>query len=924
MNAPFLERVYHRFSTIDVSEYCFVFPTRRAGYVFRQQYIKHQQQATWLPEILGIRDFILKVHAVPVADDLVLLLLLYQVLTSMGMQESLEKFIPWGKILLNDFNEIDQNLVNARRIYQQSYEERQIDQAFALSPEEMQEIAGFWKLFAKMPLSTLQENFLASWKLLPDVYDQFSQLLHQSGITYEGKAYREVAERITDKSIRLPWKKIVFCGFYALSNAEQSIFTQLTEQGLAETYWDSDNFYHDNPSHEAGLYLRRNDLLKENFSWKGNYFKEVPKNIYITGVPLRTGQVKWISELLDAKLNDPSFHPGNAVIVLPDENMLTSLLYALPEKLTSVNVTMGYPAKSSMTASLVNVFITLHKNAVTENGSYFLLRLMIKELLVKVSGKTPGLRLNAVLNSDTHPFIASGAVITEAGAAAFLLEEQQSLQQLHLTLKKLLKQYREKVSSTNAVELASCNHLLEELDHFFDLLKGKEKQLTVPVVLSLVEEHLHTLKIPFHSDADKGIQVMGFLETRTLDFDHVFILSVNENLLPASTSGKTYLPYSLRKAYKLPLRTEQDAVYSYHFYRLLQRAREVHLIYNTEPGSLSGGEISRYLLQISMELNTEKGYPVTVHHQAVSTDAVMQTVPDITIYKDAEVLQKLQDLYIEKKTGKGLSVTALSEYVHCSLKFYFKYIAGLRVPDEEAEELDAAMFGKVFHNAVSRIYEDTQTISSSDQLKLLAAIEPSLNEAVKREYGKVIHNGNDYLLKNVLKELLQRIVKHDVEESPVELIGHEKEYETTLHVDHAGTVQLYGKIDRIDSKDGILRIIDYKTGNDEVTDKYAIDQLFKDSKKKVMLQLLFYSWLVKRSAPHAAVKAGMYKLRHVSQGIKWMQKGEIITDEILDAFTSELSATISSLFNPTTPFSQATDRKRCEYCDFINLCGRKT
>ncbi len=921
MTTPFLERIYKQYADKDLSCYCFVFPTRRAGYIFRQQFIKHQNKATWLPEILGIRDFILKIHPVPVADDVILLLKLYNILRSHGMQESLEKFLPWGKIILNDFNEIDQNLVNAHQLYQQSYEERQIDQAFSLSPEEMQEVAGFWKLFATMPLSTLQENFLASWKLLPQVYNQFNDLLKEEQITYEGRAYRETAFAISEKNCSLPWEKIVFCGFYALSNSEQKIFESLKEQGLAEIFWDSDSFYFENAAHEAGLYLRRNPLLKDNFTWNEAYFKSIEKDIYITGVPLRTGQVKWMAQVLLDKLKDPNFNPQKSVIVLPDENMLTALLYSLPEELQAVNVTMGYPAKNSIAASLINSFIELHLQSVSDKTGTLLVRKLIKDLLNRISS-TSDTNLHLFLNADIYPLIPIEKIVAAAEPNGYLFSEIKSINQIQLSLQKLLLQYRNKLKPEHGVELAVCNHVLEELKHFFELISPVEGELSPVIVLNMLSEHLNTLKVPFTGEPVQGIQVMGFLETRTLDFENVFILSVNETLLPAKSSGKTYLPYSIRKAFRLPLRTEQDAVYSYHFYRLLQRAREVHLIYNTEPKSLSGGEISRFILQISMELNEQNGFPVKIHQEAVSTEALMQEVPEITIYKDEAIMQKLRDLYILKKSGSGLSATALSDYVSCSLRFYFKYIAGLRTPDEDPEELDAAMFGKVFHSAISKIYSNTKLIRTEDKKKHLELITDSLKDAVREEFKKEIHNGNDYLLKSVLHELLQRIVSNDADDAPLELIGHEKDYDSILLIDNAGPVVLYGKIDRIEVKDEVWRIIDYKTGNDLISESINMEDIFSDPKKKVMLQLLFYSWLVKQTNTNIQIKAGMYKLRNVNQGVKWLLAGNIISTEVLKEFETALKQVISGIFEEKFPFSQTVDRKRCEYCDFINICGR--
>ena len=357
MEDAFLEKVYNQYKKKDLSQYCFVFPTRRAAYVFRQRFLQSSDKTTWLPEILAIRDFVEKLTPYPIADDLVMLLLLHEVASQYNKDLTLEEFFPWGKILLKDFNEIDQNLIDAEILYRHSYEEREIDARFSLQGDDLEDVAGFWKLFSNKPLSTLQENFLANWKSMPEIYAQFKQKLAEKKMVYEGLAYRHIVESLNDDTLTLPWKKLVFAGFYALSVAERSILERLHDLQMVDIFWDVDGYYFDNNWHEAGLYLRRNDFLKQEFSWKNNYFKEQPKTIHITGAPLKTAQVKWISNVLKEKINDPSFNPATSVIVLPDETMLLSLLYSLPEELQGLNITMGFPVKQSYLSAEANAFL---------------------------------------------------------------------------------------------------------------------------------------------------------------------------------------------------------------------------------------------------------------------------------------------------------------------------------------------------------------------------------------------------------------------------------------------------------------------------------------------------------------------------------------------------------------------------------------
>ncbi len=923
MKDAFLEKVFNEYTSKDLSQHCFVFPTRRAAYVFRQKFLKNNGKTTWLPEILAIRDLIERLSPYPIADDLVLLLLLHSVVDEYEKDIPLDKFFPWGKILLNDFNELDQNLVNAEALYHQSIEEREIDVQFSLSEEELQDVAGFWKLFSKKPLSSLQQDFLASWKSLPAIYKKFKEVLLKKHLSYEGMTYRIIVEQLKEGKLFLPWSKFVFSGFYALSVAERSILEELSIQKKADLYWDVDNYYYKNPLHEAGLYLRRNNFLKNEFSWQHDFFKEIPKSIYITGAPLQTAQVKWISNILKDKLADPSFDPVNSVIVLPDEAMLVPLLNSLPEELKGLNITMGYPVKHTRAGNIVKSFLELHKNVKsTSSGSYFV-RQHAENLLSLID--------NALINEGVFSkafhqsgqlYIAADLLSSQSTAISFVFEPLTDFATLEIVLNKLIKFYTDQLKGGNNLEITVADYINLSFKELFATLRQHAAKLTIKMMLQILEEGMLTVKIPFTSEPIKGIQLMGFLETRTLDFDHVFILSVNENFLPAVAGGKTYIPYSIRKSFKLPLRNEQDAVYAYHFYRLLQRAKVVHLIYNTEAKSVSGGEMSRYLLQIAFELNEAKGFPVKLFFNLVNTEAIMQSENTISVKKDDVVLTRLKELYIKSENVKGFSATAIADYVACPLRFYFKNVSRIRKPDEEDREISGKVFGNIFHKAISNLYKGKKEIDNAQFVLVKKQIDEVLDQAVLTVYKKTVTTGNDLLLKGVLLDLLKKVVDLDAQESPLEIVGLEQVYSGSLSLDNTVDIAISGYIDRVDKVKGVFRIIDYKTGNDIINNQLDIDTLFTNPNKKVTLQLLFYSLLFKSNFPGQPIKAGMYKLRNVNTGIQWINGGNVLTDELLESFKSALLKLIGDIFNSNIDFSQTDDLKQCEYCDFKKICNR--
>ena len=917
MNAPFLEAVFNEYAGKDLSRHCFVFPTRRAAYVFRQKFLNEKGKTLWLPEILAIRDLIDRLSPYPIADDLVLLLLLHGVVEEFEKEIPLDKFFPWGKILLNDFNELDQNLVDAAMLYRQTIEERVIDVQFALSEDELQDVAGFWKLFSKKPLTTLQEDFLSSWKSLPDIYKKFRSVLNEKHLAYEGMAYRIIVDQLKENNLFLPWNKFVFSGFYALSVVERTIFEELNRQQKADLYWDVDNYYYENPGHEAGLYLRRNNFLKDSFSWKHDYFHEIPKSIYITGAPEQTAQLKWLSNILKEKLADPAFNPVKSVIVLPDEAMLVPLLYSLPEELNGLNITMGYPVKHTHFGNLIKAFIEMHKNVKPNSTKQYFVRQHAETFISLINPAW----VNEALQKSNQLYIGAETLTTISSDISFAFTTLDSLSSLQKTLERLIQFYTNQKSGSN-LNLTVADYISRSFKDLFDSLGIQAEKLSVKMLLQILEEALLTVKIPFTSEPIKGIQVMGFLETRTLDFDHVFILSVNENFLPAAAGGKTYIPYSIRKSFKLPLRNEQDAVYAYHFYRLLQRAREVHLIYNTEAKSVRGGEMSRYILQIAFELNENKSYPVKLFYNLVNTEAVMQGDRTIAIKKDDAVLSRLRDLYIKAENVKGLSATAIADYVACPLRFYFKNVSKIRKPDEEEKEISGRVFGNIFHKAMSQLYKDKKEIGKEEFTLLKQQIAEVLDQSVLSEYKKTVTTGNDLLLKGVLVDLLNKVVELDMNDSPIEIVGLEEKYAGTLILENVGDIAITGFIDRVDKVNEVFRIIDYKSGNDKISTNLDIDSLFENPDKKVMLQLLLYAMLFQQNFPGQPVKAGIYKLREVNAGIQWINGGNILTDEILESFKSNLLELIGEIFNPAVAFSQTEDIDRCEICDFNKICNR--
>ncbi|MBK7964430.1 MAG: PD-(D/E)XK nuclease family protein [Bacteroidetes bacterium] len=469
------------------------------------------------------------------------------------------------------------------------------------------------------------------------------------------------------------------------------------------------------------------------------------------------------------------------------------------------------------------------------------------------------------------------------------------------------------------------HHLLQYIRQVFAILENHEKELSNENWWELFIAELGLARIPF-SVAD-GIPVMGFLETRILDFEHVYIAPLNEGSLPSVAASKSLIPYSLRKAYHLPCMEEQDAVTAYHFYRLLQRAKHIRFYYTTNLSDQGAGEKSRYLYQLQHEL-LEKCPPKSVIYEQQESVVNPSVVEPIVIQKSEAILMKLKEnISVEFGDAEkfvGLSASALNSYIACSLRFYFDQLASIR-SDDEVEGLTAGNFGNVLHKAMELAYADQEIISRDYIASLLKQVDGIVDQAVQLAYGKPAHTGHDFLMKKVLVALVTKIFEFDLESSPIQLKGLEQKLKWALPVPGHGDVWLKGIIDRLDFHDEDLRILDYKTGRDTIKKVDTSSLLFEETDLKLNVQLLLYTLLVRKAYDKGAhpLKAGIFKLRSFEDGIDWLNEGERIKDDQLNDFQNALSLKIAELFNPNIPFVQTNDLKQCTYCDYKGLCSRQ-
>ncbi|HRH66924.1 MAG TPA: PD-(D/E)XK nuclease family protein [Bacteroidia bacterium] len=923
----------------DLSKIQFIFPTRRAGLFFRKELATRLTKPVWAPVIYSIQDFIAEFTVYTIPDPLTLRFELYKIYNKFFPGESFDKFYPWGDLLLRDFDDLDRYLADHEKVFSLISDIREIDQVFSLPDEDMEKLRTFWKSFFDKDPSKLKTEFMNTWEHLGEIYRAFRISLTERSLAYEGMAIRELAERLSREGVPEPVScdKIIFAGFYALSPAEEQIIQAFLKHGKAEIIWDADSYYADDPRQEAGTFLRDHSLVGDSFKWKEDYFSSLPRKIEIAGIPLQVGQAKYAGSLVAGLMKGKDFRPERTVVVIPDENLLFPVLYALPEELEDINVTMGYPLHATPVFSLFESLIALQRNCALD-----------KE-------KKDTFYYRDVLNILNHPYIrlidtksirdwmiryekdkriripASNLVSEKAALFRLIFIRQELVQNVfewgRKILRLILESMKEQEFRFHRLESEFVYQFYTQLHRLEEVIRDQEIDPGLETMWYLFREIIYSSKIPFTGEPLKGLQVMGFLETRVLDFDNVIILSVNEEVLPSSGNSPSFVPYSIRKAFGLPTYEEQHAVSAYHFYRLLQRATTIHLLYNTESKKVAGGEKSRFILQIEHELAVRFSNNIRLTEKIISTGFSKEKILPIEINKSPAVLNILKcylpNANLKSNYSSKFSASALNAYIACPLRFYFQYVVKLSEKEEPEEHMDAATLGKVLHKAMQLAYSDTVELTKDGIEQIIKRSETILDQAIREEFeaaGEL--EGKNILLKNVIHELIRKIFRADQKETPFRIYALEKEVKEEFSVNENQRVLLHGFIDRIDESSDGVRIVDYKTGKIGKKKFNEIADLFREPAYKEQFQAMLYAYMVRNNYSGRPIRSGLITLKDMSNGIFYLQQKEPFTTEQFNEFELQLRALIGGILNPDVPFSQTKDETRCKWCNFTELCNR--
>lgn len=943
---------------------CIVFPNRRAGLFFRKYLAEILTEPVWSPEIITINDFFLQYSRLQTADQLTLLFELYNTWKSIvAKDESFDRFYYWGEILLRDFDDIDKYLANADEIFQVIQHQKNLDEQFQFLDDEQKEVLKqFWNSINTNEPSFQQKAFIKVWEVLAQVYRQFKNSLISKNLAYEGMNYREVINRIENNNIVVDYHKIIFVGLNALSKCEEKLFDFLCEKKLAEFYWDGDDYYIYDKYNEAGYFLNKNLKRYSAFSKKlfvnhllDHSLKDLKKetdalNIQVIGVPLEVGQAKAVGEVLQ----NSNYIPEHTAVVLPDEQLLFPVMHAIPDSIKQMNVTMGYPFKDTRLYSFIESLIELQQTSRKSDSSLqFYHRSLIAILKHSYFTSHNASLSHSIVEQIEKQNSIYVSIDSQWLRDSFIQKICKPVYHANEVSRHILEITDYVYSLSNKQEYGEQSTEQEYVYHFTlnlkrlgEIITHNKVDIGIDTFYKLLKKLIQQLRIPFAGEPLEGLQIMGLMETRCLDFENIFILSMNEGILPSKPSQASFIPYNIRKAYHLPISDHQDAIFAYYFYRSIQRAKNIYILYNTEADDAMSGEMSRYLYQ----LKYESGF-ANIQFTILNRQIKSSAQKGITIPSDATIAEKLKKYIVsEQQKISVLSPSAINTWLDCRLKFYFKYVAGLYEKDEVSEQLDAAGFGNILHRTMEMLYKPYEnkmvTIEVIDSLK--KNIEETIILSFNEYYGKNTSPlwgedgsgaGRNIIVKDVIEEYILGILKKDAAYAPFEILGVEVGSEPDkLYSDFSCTIsgieqkiRIGGKIDRVDKKDNVVRILDYKTGSDSKIIA-GIPSLFDrehPKRNKAAFQTILYSLLYQaKYAAANTIEPGLLNVKEMFSDTfnsRFMLDKEPLRniDTISNEYQQHLQQLLQDIFSGEKQFEQTQDMMKCKYCAYASICNRE-
>lgn len=932
-----------------------VFPNKRASLFFNEYLAQESDRPIWSPTYVSISELFRQSSDLSIADPIKLVCDLYKVFQkATGSKETLDDFYFWGEMLIADFDDADKNMADTHALFSNLKDlNKLMDNYDFLEEGQKEALSQFFHNFSINQVTELKQRFISMWNVLGDIYTEYKALLESQSIAYEGVLYRQVIEQLDVEA--LPYNKYIFVGFNVLNKVEHTLFKKLNEAGKAMFYWDYDTFYLNKTPHEAGEFIRRNlrDFPSE---LPASFFDNLnqPKEVTFIESPTENGQVRYLPQWIRENLTSQE---KETAVVLCNEALLQPVLHALPDNVKHINITMGFPLSQTPAYSFVNALMELHTSGYNPNNGRYLFAEVISVLKHPYTRQLSpeAEKLEQTLTRDNR-FYPLPSELKQDNVLELLFTPRRNNLDLCSMLSEALKEvaviYQQQAAShSDAFDQLYRESLFKTytlVNRFHTLIESKELNVQAGTFQRLLTRVMSSSSIPFHGEPAIGMQVMGVLETRNLDFRHLIMLSVNEGQLPKAGGDSSFIPYNLRKAFGMTTIDHKIAVYAYYFYRLMQRTEKVTLVYNTATDGINRGELSRFMLQFLIEW----GYPV-LRKQLEAAQSPQDSTP-IIIEKTPDVMERMKSVFDIRNNPKALiSPSALNCYLDCPLKFYYKYVALLSAPDEVTADIDSAKFGSIFHYAAEHIYKALTAhgkLISKENLETLLKDEVRLQTYVDNGFKELFfnlpqneqpeYNGIQLINSAVIVKYIQQLLRNDLRYAPFTFVGSEQRIFENIEIcTSTGDIQsrIGGIIDRIDSKGESLRIVDYKTGGDADTPA-NVQSLFIPDKKRsnYVFQTFLYASIVckklrEKNDSRLVAPALLYIHRAASENYSpVIQMGEPRKPkepvenfaQYEGDFRENLKTLLEDIFNPDISFTQTEIEDKCAYCDFRALCKK--
>lgn len=936
----------------DLSRITLVFPNKRASLFLNEHLARMANGPLWSPVYTTISQLFRDRSERVVADNIKLVCDLYRIYVQCtGTTETLDHFYGWGMLMLSDFDDIDKNLADATDVFRNLSNIHELDDVSYLSEDQREVLKRFFSNFSDDYNTELKNRFLQLWQNFGNIYNSFNAHLQEEGLAYEGALYREV---VNNDLATYDADTYIFVGFNMLQKVEQKLFTLLAKAGKAKFYWDFDRYYMEGANNEAGYYIRQyleafpNELFNRDDEIYNNFRTE--KELRFISASTETIQGRFVGHWLQ---NEDFVRAGRkTAVVLCDENLLQTVVHSLPSEVENVNITTGFPLAQSPVSSFVNALINLQTIGYTKSAERYRLQYVRAVLrhpysLFLSDNCTEQLR---TLEEHHTYYPSRQEMAVDEGLTLIFANLEEGVADVQTYHAKLVDWILSMLKTVGKRTQETDDHLMKEaiyrmytlFNRLHDLIVSGDLSVDLITLLRLITQLVQSTSIPFHGEPAIGLQVMGVLETRNIDFDNVLLLSCNEGNMPKGVNDASFIPYAIRKAHSLTTIDHKVAIYSYYFHRLLQRAQNITILYNNATEDGHTGEMSRFMLQMLVESGHK------IERLSLQAGQMPNVLQPHAVEKTDSIMQQLMKL-------DKLSPTAINRYLRCQLLFFYNTVAGLKESDEETDDIDNRTFGNIFHKGSQLIYEQLMdanfTVSENaikdflaDKSALLRIVDRTFNEELFKVANANQHpqyNGLQLINRGVIISYLKKLLQMDLSLTPFRILAMEKpvEQEVVFNVDgKSHTLTIGGYVDRLDEvEEGngkVIRVVDYKTGRKPQTAVAAFEDIFSGDKvtknhADYYLQTFLYAAIVRDS-----LKWNKQKLP-VSPALLFIQQAsaeendpvlrvgkERINDIAVyhNDFWAHLKALLSEIFNKERAFMPTKDRERCTRCPYKQVC----